>query len=398
MNNNVLRSVMLAFTVAVALSIVHFGCAVDPDETAVTEEAIAKDPVYWTPPDCIPKCLGKTCGAPDGCYGSCWRGSCPAGQTCGGGGTRNVCAPPPPPPPPPAVCSAPFNSCGTQTCFDLRNDPNHCGSCGSVCPFGCIDGKCASVIYQGGPVIPNADIISVYLGTPDPAFADAMDHFYSELQRDGRYLQWLSEYSTPTQTIGSGTFAGRVVIPAPGGAMDQASIGSYLDHEIHIGALPDTSINTIYMVHVAPSVNVVSGAAIFGLGVGAFPGGGWCAMHVSYRSPWTGRGYWRPPIVYAILPNTPSCGQSVADQTFTASHELIEAITNPLSASFSQGFLFYEVGQGPWAWADPTRSGLLNPSEIADLCDIRATLVTSPVDRFTVSKGFSNSRRGCFSP
>lgn len=393
MKNLLLRFI---FPVLIAtVTVVHAGCAIDPDKTALAEEAIAKDPVYWDPPDCIPKCSGKTCGAPDGCNGTCWRGSCPAGETCGGGGTRNVCAPPPPPP---AVCSDPFNSCGTQTCFDLRNDPNHCGACGSVCPFGCLQGKCTSVIYQNGPVIPNADIISVYLGTPDPAFADAMDHFYSEIQRDGRYLQWLSEYSTPTQTIGSGTFAGRFVIPAPGGVMDQAGIGAYLDHEIHIGALPNTSVNTIYMVHVAPSVNVVSGAAVLGIPIGASPGHGWCAMHVSYLSPWTGRGFWRPAIVYAILPNTPSCGQSVDDQTLTASHELIEAITNPMSAFFSEGFFSYALGQGPWAWTDPTRSGFLNPSEIADLCDIKSTLVTSPVDTFTVSEGFSNSRRGCFAP
>ncbi len=305
----------------------------------------------------------------------------------------------PPPGPTPLVCTDPFNACGTGACIDLSTNPNNCGACGMACPVGCSGSRCTAVTYQGGPVIPNADIISVYLGAPDSTFAASMDHFYSEIQRDGRYLQWLSEYSTPTQTIGSGTFAGSFVLPAPGGTSDQAGIGAYLDHQIHIGALPQTSANTIYMVHVAPSVPVISGPAILGIPAGAAPGQGWCAMHLSYISPATGRGFSTPAIVYAVLPNTPSCGQDMATQTFEASHELIEAITDPMVAVFSEQFFSYGFGQGAIGWTDPTRSSFFNPSEIADLCNGGSKfLVTSPVDAFVVSTGFSNSRRTCFSP
>lgn len=389
---------LLLGTAVLAICVLDFGCGLDPQTGASTEEARSKGEGNPVPPECFPKCAHKMCGDPDGCGDICYEGKCGDGTTCGGGGTPGVCEPPPPPPPPPVVCPDNQNACGTTTCFDLLNDPNHCGDCGTICPVDCIEGRCAAMTYQNGPVIPNADIISVYLGIPDPSFADAMDHFYSEIQRDGRYLQWLSEYSTPTQTIGSGTFAGRYYIPAPGGAIDQAGLGAYLDHEIHIGALPDTSQNTIYMVHVAPSINIISGAVVLGIPVGAPAGQGWCAMHVSYISPATGRGTWRPAIVYAILPNVASCGQDVDSQTFDASHELIEAITDPMSAFFSEGFLSYTAGQGPFGWTDPSRSGLFDPREIADLCDTRATLATSPTDNFTVSTGFSNSRRGCYSP
>jgi len=58
---------------------------------------------------CTPRCAGKTCGD-DGCGGSC--GTCPSGQTCCGG-----------------------------ACADLSNDVNHCGDCAAACSGGEDDGR-----------------------------------------------------------------------------------------------------------------------------------------------------------------------------------------------------------------------------------------------------------------
>ena len=315
---------------------------------------------------------------------------------CESGGDPPITSSPTPLP----VCSAPLSRCG-YTCVNLTNDPRNCGSCGNQCQGGCSAGVCEKFIYQGGRVISNADIIAVYLGTPTASFRASMDHFYAELQRDGRYLDWLSEYNTPSQTIGRGRFLGSYVIQPPGGGLDQAGIGAHLDHEIHYGRLPGTTANTVYMVHVAPSIRLVSGAVIFGSRVGAWPGDGWCAMHLEYISGSTGRGTTLPPIVYAILPNVPACGQSMAFQTYIASHELVEAITNPASVFFSLSFLSYTVGQGPWAWVIPKESSFLNPKEIADVCEGQyRQLRTSPApgDVFTVSAVYSNRRASCYSP
>jgi hypothetical protein len=311
---------------------------------------------------------------------------------------RCLDCPDPPPPPPPPHCSSPATACGYH-CANLSNDPANCGACGVTCAGTCVNGACSPIVYQGGSVVPNAAVIAVYVGDPDPTFRQQMDHFYAAIQADGRYLQWLGEYSTPTQSIGSGTFAGSVVVPAPGGVSDEAGLGAYLDNLIHVGTLPQTSPNTVFMMHLAPGVQVISGAAVFGLPAGVPPGGspGWCAMHLLFRSFGTGRGFTTPPIVYSILPNIPSCGTDIGTQTYMASHELVEAVTDPTSVWIDGGLPL--IGMGTNAWVDPARTTFLNPIEIADKCPgDRRTLTTTAGESFTVAAAWSNTRARCFSP
>lgn len=83
---------------------------------------------------CVPQCAGAVCGADDGCGGRCFAGSCPDGQTCGGGGEPNVCG----------------TGC-TPSCDDKQCGSDGCnGSCGD-CPDGQIcrdNGTC--IPQQGG--------------------------------------------------------------------------------------------------------------------------------------------------------------------------------------------------------------------------------------------------------
>lgn len=104
-----------------------------------------------TPADCAG--AGATCGeVGDGCGGFLQCGSCPEGQTCGGGGTANACGTPACQP---ATCQALGNSCGEvgdgcggqldcgtcpqgQTCGG-GGTPNVCGT-----PAGCARTTCAA--------------------------------------------------------------------------------------------------------------------------------------------------------------------------------------------------------------------------------------------------------------
>ena len=73
-----------------------------------------------TPPSCA--ALGIECGPAYGCAGGALEcGSCPAGETCGGGGTVGVCGTPLPPD---------GGVCLPATCDDL---PGACGAVGDGC-------------------------------------------------------------------------------------------------------------------------------------------------------------------------------------------------------------------------------------------------------------------------
>lgn len=84
--------------------------------------------------ECTPNCDGATCGADDGCGGRCFQGSCPDGQTCGGGGTPNECG---------------TGEC-TPSCGDKQCGTDGCnGSCGT-CPQGQICRDNGTCVPGGG--------------------------------------------------------------------------------------------------------------------------------------------------------------------------------------------------------------------------------------------------------
>ncbi len=91
------------------------------------------------PPPAATVCnnAGKNCGTiSDGCGGTVNCGTCSGGQTCGGGGTENVCG-----------------ACVPRTCADLGKDcgviPNGCGGLTASC------GTCTAPDICGGAGTPN---------------------------------------------------------------------------------------------------------------------------------------------------------------------------------------------------------------------------------------------------
>ncbi len=74
------------------------------------------------------------------CLGCAGDADCPAGSVCVGAACVPGCTPQ-------HACQAGFDCCGTQ-CFDLQNDPGHCGDCAMPCAVppnataGCTAGAC----------------------------------------------------------------------------------------------------------------------------------------------------------------------------------------------------------------------------------------------------------------
>jgi YD repeat-containing protein len=95
---------------------------------------------------CAPNCSGK-CGGPDGCNGTC-PNDCVGPQTCGGGGTADVCG----------CTSSCAGKCGgsdgcTGTCPNNCVSPQTCGGGGTPNVCGCTpscSGKCGAADGCGG--------------------------------------------------------------------------------------------------------------------------------------------------------------------------------------------------------------------------------------------------------
>ena len=67
----------------------------------------------------------------------------------------------------------------------------------------------AQLSYYGGPVLSNVKVWTVFWNASVPNQSD-LNSFYSTITSSA-YFDWLTEYNTPTQTIGHGSLAGSVI-------------------------------------------------------------------------------------------------------------------------------------------------------------------------------------------
>ena len=131
----------------------------------------------------------------------------------------------------------------------------------------------------------------------------------------------LAEYSVPGQSIGPGTLHGTTVITdhAPTTHVTDSTIRRYLKSFIKSGKLPPNDPNMLYFLYLDPGVVSVMG------------GSKSCQSFCGYHDNVGG-------IYYAVMPY-PLCagclgGMNAFDAlTGTSSHELCEAITDPVPGS-----------------------------------------------------------------
>jgi hypothetical protein len=234
------------------------------------------------------------------------------------------------------------------------------------------------VQYWGGPVLSHVKVHTVYWGAGVPD-QDRLNRFYGDVT-DSPYFDWLTEYDTPTQTIGRGSFAGAFVDPSPpaGTRITDQMVQDELARLIDGGSLPAPGADDLFMVHFPPSV-LVSTKAWWSHGQTMTTCAQLCGYHAAFSHGGTN-------VYYAVLPDlggacAGGCGDDADkfhNQTATASHELVEAVTDP-AISLATG-----VG-APLAWWDP------NKMEIGDICEFDAL----PLGQWTVQAQFSNKWHDC---
>jgi hypothetical protein len=171
-------------------------------------------------------------------------------------------------------------------------------------------------------------------------------------------IDQLNEYSVPGKTIGHGSFIGTKVITAkaPVGSVTDSVIRKNLKAWIAAKTVPTNTSNTLYFTYLDPGVISIMG--------GSKSCQNYCGYHDAVGS-----------VYYAVMPY-PTCagclgGMAALDAlTGTSSHELCEAITDPVPGS---------------GWYDNVNG------EIGDICAWNFKKVAG----YTVQLEWSNAQDKC---
>jgi hypothetical protein len=226
-------------------------------------------------------------------------------------------------------------------------------------------GPPAHLTYNGGPLITAVEVFTVFWGRAwttgtRKTLASQVNAFFDAILVSP-LLDQLGEYSVPGEAIGRGRRVGSATVTTPtlGTSVSDGAIQHFLQQEIATNAaFPRPSATTLYFVYLQPGVSVAQG------------GGRSCQAFCGYHNDINGQ------VFYAVMPY-PGCrgctgSLAVLDAlTATSSHELCEAITDPVP------------GQG---WYD---NG--NNEEIGDLCAWQ----TKQVAGSTVQLEWSNAGNTC---
>jgi hypothetical protein len=217
--------------------------------------------------------------------------------------------------------------------------------------------------YRNGPLLTSVEVFTIFWSAdwnsaPQSALLPKINQFFDFIL-SSQLLDQLGEYSVPNQAIGRGSLIGTISLstPAPGKTVDDSAIQSLLQQQIAARTVPATTANTLYFVFLPPGITVTQG------------GSASCQVFCGYHDAVNNN------IFYAVMPY-PSCagclgGAAALDAlTSTISHELCEAITDPIP------------GQG---WYDD------NNGEIGDICAWQ----TRTLGGYTIQLEWSNAANRC---
>jgi hypothetical protein len=220
-----------------------------------------------------------------------------------------------------------------------------------------------NLTYRNGPLLTAVKVFTVFWGSgwqdaANTALMNKLNQFFDYVLTS-QLMDQLGEYSVPSKTIGHGSRTGTTVLTSPnlGATVQDAAIQQFVQKSIDSGALPAPDANTLYFVYLPPGVQVEQG--------GSASCTSFCGYHDTFGN----------QIFYAVMPY-PGCagctgGLAPFDAlTSTSSHELCEAITDPVP------------GQG---WYDDANG------EIGDICAWK----TRKLGAYTVQLEWSNRAGAC---
>jgi hypothetical protein len=257
--------------------------------------------------------------------------------------------------------------------------------------------------YFGGPIVQTPIIVPVsWSSAVNIEIQENLPQFFADVTLSS-YWSWLPEYDTvglsggTEQAILPGTAtAGVVLTPSkcPGTAactVADTDIQNELLAQITAGVLPAPKLDctgnteTIYMISFPPNVSVS----------GPDGAGDSCVQFCAYHN--TGTYGTSTPLIYGVLMDeytsgcSSGCGGNstpLENSTSVASHELVEAVTDP-DIGLDTGSNY----QAPAGWGDNNNQC----GEIADICDTDGVDPTITVSgrTWSVQELWSNSAKAC---
>ena len=220
----------------------------------------------------------------------------------------------------------------------------------------------AKLTYRGGPLLSAVKVFNFFWGTAwqglQAPLVQEINQFF-DFVLTSPLMDQLAEYSVPGSAIGHGSRAGAVILSTdPPSTITDADVQQLIRQEIsNDAAVPQPSANSLYFVFLPPGVTItIDGQAS-------------CSNLCGYHSDINGGTF------YAVMPY-PDCSGctgtlAVLDAlTSTSSHELCEAITDPVP------------GRG---WYDDQHG------EIGDICAWK----TKKLGAYTVQLEWSNQAGLC---
>jgi hypothetical protein len=239
--------------------------------------------------------------------------------------------------------------------------PDETGVVGAVAPVG----PAAQLTYHNGHLLGAVEVFTIFWGrqwtsAKKKALAGQVNSFFDAILA-GPLIDQLAEYGVAGQKIGHGKHVGTTTVTSPSlsHSISDGAIQHFLQQQIGSNsAVPQPTPNSLFFVYLPPGISVAQGGARS------------CQAFCGYHNDIGGQ------IFYAVMPY-PGCagctgGLSTLDAlTSTSSHELCEAITDPVP------------GQG---WYDDPGN-----AEIGDLCAWK----TKKVGTHTVQLEWSNKAGSC---
>ena len=217
--------------------------------------------------------------------------------------------------------------------------------------------------YRNGPLLEAVEVFTVFWGAwwqsgDGATLAQQLNDFFDAILASA-LMDQLAEYGVTGRPIGHGTRTGTTTIaePALGATVSDATARRTLDGLIAAGTVPPAGPNALTFLYLPPNVAVTMG------------GSRSCQAFCGYHDAIGGTTF------YAVMPY-PGCagcagGLSPLDAlTSTSSHELCEAVTDPVPGT---------------GWYDDVHG------EIGDICAWQ----TKQVAGYTVQLEWSNAQGAC---